>query len=379
MEVTVASDVPAGPGAGPGIPAAPRFALRTKGLVLFAVLTLYVVGAAALLIGQAMRLPEPSRELRELIGVAVVVALLGLATFGAFLTLFVGRLAQDLGRLQARAIEIVGGYRGAPLPVAREDELGVLMRSLNHMAAALGAQERAVMLGRLEQFHQERMTLLGGVAAGLAHEIGNPAAAISAIAADACAAQRRGEAAQVDAEQLQALAQRLSETTRRMAMAAGSRSREAAPLALNAVVQSVAGLLGFDQRFRRVDIALALDPALPLVRAAEDDIAQLLFYLMANAVEALQEADVRAPRVDLATRRAGAVVELSVADNGCGMDEATRARALEPFFTTKSGGRGNGLGLDACREIVERAGGTISLASSAGRGTRVTCRFPPLL
>lgn len=377
--MTVARDMPAQAPSEADAPGSPRLSLRTKGLVLFAVLTLYVVGAAALLIGRAVRLPEPGGELRELIGVAVVVALLGLAAFGAFLTLFLGRLAQDLGRLQTRALEIVGGYRGPPLPVARDDELGVLMRSVNRMAAALDARERDLMLGRLEQFHQERMTLLGGVAAGLAHEIGNPVAAISGIAAEACAARRGDAGAPVDVEQLQALAQRLSEITRRMAMAAGSRSREVAPLLLNPVVQSVAALLGFDRRFRRVDIALALDPALPLVQAAEDDVVQLLLYLMANAVEALQDADKGAPRIDLATRRDGESVELSVADNGCGMDEATRSRAFEPFFTTKSGGRGNGLGLDACRAIVERVSGSISLASRPGQGTRVACRFPALL
>lgn len=367
--MSIASAVPEPTSARADIPGPPRFTLRTKGIVLFAMLTLYVVGAAALLIGQALRLPDPGQELHELIGVAVVVALLGLATFGAFLTLFLGRLAQDLGQLQARALEIVGGYRGSTLSVVRNDELGVLARSINHMAATLDERERDVMLGRLEKFHQERMTLLGGVAAGLAHEIGNPVAAISALATEAS----------IDHRQLQALAQRLSGIARRMAMAAGSRSREVEPLALNPLVRSVAALLAFDQRFQRVDIALALDPALPLVRAAEDGIVQLLFYLMANAVEALQEAGGRSPRIDLATRCDGVYVELSVADNGCGMDEATRARAFEPFFTTKGGGRGNGLGLDACRAIIERAGGAISLISGPGQGTRVTCRFAPLL
>lgn len=375
----VASDVPERAPA-PGEPAAaPRFSLRAKGIALFTALTLYVVGAAALLIGQAMRLEEPGLELRELIGVAIVVAVLGLATFGAFLTLFLGRLAQDLGRLQERALQIVAGYRGRPLPVARDDELGVLMRSINRMAETLDAHERDILLGRLEQFHQERMTLLGGVAAGIAHEIGNPVAAISAIAAEAQAAQRAGAAPAIDVELLQAQAQRLSAITRRMALAAGSRSREVAPLDLNPVLQGVAALLAFDQRFRRIDVALALDPALPLVRAAEDEVVQLLLYLMANAVEALPDAGGGAPRIDLSTRRDGAGVELSVADNGCGMDEATLARALEPFFTTKTGGRGNGLGLDACRSIMERAGGRIALHSRPGKGTQVVCRFPALL
>lgn len=376
--MTIANDVPGRIPARADAPGPPRLTLRKKGLILFAVLTLYVIGAATLLIGQALRLPEPGRELRELISVAIVVALLGLATFGAFLTLFLGRLAQDLGRVQRRALEIVGGFRGPPLAVAGDDELGVLTRSINQMAATLDARERDVMLVRLENFHQERMTLLGGIAAGLAHEIGNPVAAISAIADEACAARRGGVESPVDAVLLQSLAQRLSEVTRRMAMAAGSRSREVAPLSLNPVVQRVVALIAFDQRFRRVDIVMVLDPSLPLVRTAEDDVVQVLLYLMANSVEALHEGGPQAPRIELETRSHAGSVELSVADNGCGMDEAARARAFEPFFTTKSGGRGNGLGLHACRAIVERAGGTISLDSSQGRGTSVTSRLPAL-
>jgi signal transduction histidine kinase len=78
----------------------------------------------------------------------------------------------------------------------------------------------------------------------------------------------------------------------------------------------------------------------------------------------------------VATGREGDWVVLEVADNGRGMDAATAARGLEPLFTTKPAGRGNGLGLDACRRIVERHGGSIRLESAPGRGTRALCRFP---
>ena len=112
---------------------------------------------------------------------------------------------------------------------------------------------------------------------------------------------------------------------------------------------------------------------------AEDDIVQLLLHLLMNAAEALEGVHPDAPRIEVATRGKGLWAELLVQDNGCGMDDATLARAFEPLFTTKPAGRGNGLGLDACRRIVRRCGGEIALASSCGTGTRVLCRFPAIM
>jgi len=378
--MTDASPVPGAvpPAASPA--EGPRFTLRAKGLVLFALVSLYVIGGAGLLLVQGARhlaqRADLLGDLAPLLWFAAVAGLLGLMVFGAFLTLFLGRLATDLGKLQARALEVAGGQRDAPLRLARDDEVGALAQAVDKMAADLGAREREIALARLEQFHGERVLLLGGIAAGVAHEIGNPVAGIVAIAAEAQAAQRDGRGAPVDAHQLAELAERVAEITRRLALAAGLRSREIVPLALNPVLESVCALLRFDRRFAPIALEMRCAPGLPPVRTAEDDIAQLLLHLLVNAAEALQGAPAGAARIEVATQHAGAHVELGVRDNGRGMDAATLARAFEPLFTTKPAGRGNGLGLDACRRIMARCGGQIALESRAGAGTRAVCRFP---
>ena len=380
LVVTDASAVPGDAARAAALAGRPRFTLRAKGLLLFLLVSLYVVGGAVLLIVQASRhfaqRTDLLGDLAPLFWFAAVAALLGLVVFGAFLTLFLGKLAADLGRLQTRALEVAGGLRGAPLRLARDDEVGALARAVDKMAADLEAREHEIATARLEQFHGERMMLLGGIAAGVAHEIGNPVAGIAAIAAEAQAAQQQGRAAEFDAQQLLGLAQRVAEITRRLALTAGARSTESAPLALNPVLESVSALLRFDRRFEPIALETRLDPALPLVQAAEDDIVQLQLHLLINAAEALAGRREGAARIEVATRRDGAWAELRVRDNGLGMDASTRARAFEPLFTTKPAGRGNGLGLDACRRIMARCGGEISLASRPGEGTSVVCRFP---
>ena len=76
-------------------------------------------------------------------------------------------------------------------------------------------------------------------------------------------------------------------------------------------------------------------------------------------------------------RRLGAEVEFAVSDNGCGMDEATRAKVFEPYFTTRAGRGGTGLGLAMVYGIMRNCGGTIDLESTVGVGTTFTLRWPP--
>jgi len=81
-------------------------------------------------------------------------------------------------------------------------------------------------------------------------------------------------------------------------------------------------------------------------------------------------------RLDVELGEDGRDVVLRIRDDGCGMTPDHLARAFTPYFTTKAGGGGDGLGLPLCRSIIQRHGGTVAIASARGRGTTVTVRLP---
>ena len=116
------------------------------------------------------------------------------------------------------------------------------------------------------------------------------------------------------------------------------------------------------------------------VEADRADLEQAVLNLVTNAFESLGAAgavEVRARRLDDESRADHRVVELTVTDDGTGMDRATRGRALEPFFSTKAGGgRSRGLGLPAVQGVVLRSQGELVLESEEGRGTTVTVHLP---
>lgn len=128
-----------------------------------------------------------------------------------------------------------------------------------------------------------------------------------------------------------------------------------------------------------IELDVAAEP-LP-VEADGSDLRQAITNLVVNAMEATAEGGTVTIRARLAPLRAGAdgpaMVELVVADDGCGMDAATEARIFEPFFTTRSvGGRSRGLGLPAVQGVVLRSRGEIEVQTAPGAGTTVTVRLP---
>ena len=129
------------------------------------------------------------------------------------------------------------------------------------------------------------------------------------------------------------------------------------------------------------DIATDLAPDLPLVPCHVGEVNQVLLNLITNATHAIADTDAgrrgERGRISISTRQDGEVVELRLADTGCGIPEESRTRVFDPFFTTKEVGRGTGQGLAiAQRVIVTGHGGTITCQSEPGRGTTFVVRLP---
>lgn len=309
-------------------------------------------------------------------------AMMGLGLLGAITGLFFKRLTEDLRTLQTRALEVVRGYRGEPLPIRRHDEVGQLMVAVNSMATSLDEREKELIVERQKYFHQEKMAAIGTLAAGVAHEIGNPIAAISGIAQQI--AERRvecGDAAddgcnRCRADLIQEQTERLAAITREISEFASPQNAEPQLMDLNGQLRNVSSLLRFDKRMRDVELLLDLDPRLPAIHGVPDQVTQVVMNLLINAVDAMESVTERKPLITVRSMRDATGVGVMVTDNGAGMLPEVREHAFDAFFTTKPAGKGTGLGLALCYSIMQSHNGSIDIESTPGAGTTVRLHFP---
>ncbi len=304
--------------------------------------------------------------------------LMGVALVGGMIVLFFNRLTRDLDRLQARAIAIVSGYDGPPMEITRADEVGGLMMALNRTQLALRQREKQVELSRQQRFYQEKMAAIGSLAAGIAHEINNPIAAISGIAQQISDNTRTCGCVPglCRPELILEQTSRIAGISRQLADLASTHSEEAELLDLNGLVERTTSFIGYDERFRGIALRLDLDRELPAIHAVADHLTQVLMNLMINAADALENTPGRKGTIRVATRARRGDVLLTVTDNGQGMDRALLSRVFDESFTTKPLDKGRGLGLFLCKTLIEQIGGRIELESTLNVGTTARVVLP---
>jgi len=225
---------------------------------------------------------------------------------------------------------------------------------------------------REELEHGARLALLGEMAASLAHEINQP---LSAIANYASGCERR-IAAGTDPEGvanglrlIAAQAERAGEIVRRMRAFVRKRAPEPQRLDINDAVRSTLTLFQAVAHDQQLNIGSSLAADLPPIVADRVQLEQVMLNLLQNAADAMQgQAD---RRLTVSTLRAGAGIEVQVADNGRGLSEDVQHHLFEPFFTTRADGLG--LGLSLSRSIIEAHGGR--LWAEAGRAGGAVFRF----
>jgi two-component system NtrC family sensor kinase len=230
---------------------------------------------------------------------------------------------------------------------------------------------------RLQQrlAQSEKMSGFGQMISGVAHELNNPLATIVGYAqllgktvGDEALA-RRLDILRREAERCRRIVQNLLSFARR-------REPETRALSLNQVVSDVVAFLRYQLDADGVRTITELSPDLPPVRGDAHQLEQVLVNLLTNARDAIREAG-ESGTIRIATRRAadGAVV-LDVADDGPGIPEAVRPHVFDPFYTTKSAGRGTGLGLSLAHGTVTAHGGTIEILPETAPGTTVRLTLP---
>lgn len=229
---------------------------------------------------------------------------------------------------------------------------------------------------RLEQQsrHQDRMAAVGLLAAGVAHEIRNPLASISAIVEDTRTALEN-EAVREDLDLVGHQVRRISGILGQLSGLARPAQNGRSPIEPADFLDEVVQVVRFDPRSRDVEIRVHLDPETPSILASRDEMVQLFLNLVLNAIEAMPAGGT----LLIAGRPRGSAAGIDVQDTGLGIAPEALERIFDPFFTSKTTGVGAGLGLSVCANIVRAHGGHIEVASTVGQGTvfRVTLPAVP--
>jgi len=256
----------------------------------------------------------------------------------------------------------------------------------SHQAQLYAALQQAYDDLRTSQqqiMQQERLRALGQMASGIAHDINN---AISPVALYTEALLEREPSLSARGRSQLEIIQRavddIAQTVARMGEFYRMREPQLVliPVDLNKLVGHVVDLTRArwsdiaQQRGAAIEMRTELAPDLPLVSAVESQIRDAMVNLIFNGVDAMPKGGPLTIRTSLASGSLGQIVLLEVQDEGVGMDEDTRRRCLEPFFTTK-GTRGTGLGLAMVYGVAQRHGASLEIESELGKGTLVRMSF----
>ena len=340
----------------------------------------------------------------------LVVALLVIDTllftaFGA--SLLRRRVVAPLERLAAATRELAEGGFEAHLVEEGPRETVLVARAWNEMSEALArrtaALEKAVAelrdanhalrvaRGGIER--SERLASVGRLAAGVAHEVGNPMAAQLAFLDLAGRDPGLGEETRTYLARAAQQGERVRKILRQLLEFSRPPRMERAPIDLAALADETVALVRAQDRYRSAQLAVAREGEPPLALADAGGVAQILLNLVLNAADAVVVAGGGAVRICVRGapfalragesraaaegRRAPDGVECLVADQGVGIAEADRERLFDPFFTTKPPGEGTGLGLANSLRLAEELGGVLELVEPPeGFRTAFVLRLP---
>lgn len=238
--------------------------------------------------------------------------------------------------------------------------------------------ESIVDLSQAVRFSQEqRLSELGLLAAGIAHEIHNPLGSMRLAVDGLLRGLRKGDDQPQRMlgylEMMSAEIDRCSGVTQRLLLLSRPPVQQAQLVDLNRAVADTVLLLDFDASSHRIIQRLELDPAGPRVLADDSDLRMLVLNLVQNAHHAMPAGGELLVR----TRQQGSNSLIEVIDAGCGIDEAVLPKIFDPFYSRRADSdMGTGLGLTICKTIVDRYGGRIEVASSAGKGSTFSVILP---
>ena len=218
----------------------------------------------------------------------------------------------------------------------------------------------------------ERLSAIGEVVSGVAHEISNPLQSVMGLA-DVMLHGRLEADARADLDRMHSEVDRAGNIIRSLRMFVRRAPFDRRPVDLNVTVRKALAMRRAELERRRIQVVDQCAADVPSVYATRDDLQQVVWQLVVNAEEAMTRGGGRTLTLRTASQRAGAAVTLEVIDEGPGVPLHLVGRIFEPFFSTKPVGDGQGLGLSVAFGIVAAHGGSLELVpTQRGACFRVT-------
>ncbi|MGD2036294.1 MAG: ATP-binding protein [Desulfobacterales bacterium] len=262
---------------------------------------------------------------------------------------------------------------------AKYGEMDVIVASTTDITEVVEKETQLIQAGK--------MTTLGVMAAGMAHEINQPLNVIQVCADFFLKMVNRGQ--KIEDEDLRSMAndiianvERASGVIKHVRDFARQSEPVSSRVKINEPINDVFKVLGHQLKVHEVEVDLDLDPDIPDILAEHNRLEQVFINLVSNAIDAMDEKDKRPEISDKEKRltiKSFAVNEhvcVQVSDTGIGMSEEVKNKIFEPFYTTKKVGKGTGLGVSISYGIVKDYKGDIELESEVGKGTTFIIKFP---
>lgn len=312
-------------------------------------------------------------------------------------------IVKPLKELEGTATRIAGGKLYERASVGMENEIGSLAGSFNSMAERLEDEIRSLERVNLELTNTQEELLrsstlaaVGTLAAGIAHEIGNPLGAVRGYME---LISRGGLSKDDEAEIIRRAsleAGRIDSIVREFLEVARPARPAASTVDVNALLKETLAALSIRPEFEGVNASMELEPGLPPVAVDEGKLRQVFSNLLINAAQSMDGLPEKPVTVRTALERTHTGVRarrrrgdqpvsgpyerekvvISIEDRGKGVAEEDRGRVFDPFFTTKEAGRGTGLGLFVSQSIIRAYGGEITLRPAEGAGTVFAVTLP---
>jgi two-component system NtrC family sensor kinase len=323
------------------------------------------------------------------------------------IAVIVSAITNPLTELVSVTDQVSKGDLNQKVEIERGDEIGHLANTFNEMIVSLRQSRDEIeqynrtlegkIIDRTRQLEEaqnaliqsEKMSAIGQLAAGVAHELNNPLGGILGYAQFTLEKLQKNDPTHTTSREIESYTRYVTDIevqARRckqivqnlLRFSRSSRTIDLESVDLNKIVEETMTFMEHQLHMNQIELRLELEPALPLVQGNAGQLQQVFTNLVINALHASKVGSsiVIISRFSPAVGEFGGAVELQFIDQGHGIPAENIKKIFEPFFTTKEIGKGTGLGLSISYGIIKEHGGEITVSSIVGKGTTFTVVLP---